>query len=128
MIADTAFLIDLLKNDPDAHAKLREFENRHEPVKIPAMAVLELGIGIGAGLDDDEAREVRAVLESHPIIPMDERIAMRAGTAIGEGDVSTMKKRKGDAAIAATADIEGEPVCTRNVDDFERFDVDIETY
>lgn len=128
MIADTAFLIDLMKDDPDAHAKLEELENRHEPVKIPAMAVLELGIGVGAELTDDEAREVRGILEAHPIVPMDERIAMRAGIAIGDGDVPATKKRKGDAAIAATADIEGEPVCTRNVDDFERFGVDVEAY
>ncbi|WP_290810441.1 PIN domain-containing protein [Halovivax sp.] len=128
MIADTAFLIDLLKEDPEAHAKLREFEDRNEPVKIPSMAVLELGIGIGAGLEDDEARSVKGIIEQHPIIPMDERIAMRAGVTIGEGNVSAMKKRKGDAAIAATADLEGEPVCTRNVDDFERFGIEVESY
>lgn len=128
MIADTAFLIALMKNDQDAHEKLEELEERHEPVKIPSMAVLELAIGIGAELSDDEARAVQAILEPHPIISMDERIAMRAGIMIGEGNTSAMKKRKGDAAIAATADIEGEPVLTRNVDDFERFGVEIESY
>lgn len=120
MIADTSFLIDLLKEDPGAHETLEELEARNEPIKIPSMAVLELGIGIGAELSDDEARAVKAVLEPHPIVPMDERIALRAGIRIGEVDATAMKKRKGDAAIGATAEIEGEPVLTRNVDDFER--------
>lgn len=120
MIADTSFLIDLMKGDEGAHAKLRDLEERNVPVKIPAMAVLELGIGIGAELTDEEASAVTAVLEPHPIVPMDRRIALRAGTRIGEVDASTMKKRKGDAAIGATAEVEGEPVITRNVDDFER--------
>ncbi|WP_255192438.1 PIN domain-containing protein [Natronobeatus ordinarius] len=128
MIADTSFLIDLLKDDADAHEKLRELEGRNEPIKIPAMAVLELGIGIGAALSDEEKRAVRAILEPHPIVPMDHRIAMRAGVRIGEVDASTMKKRKGDAAIGATADLEGEPVLTRNVDDFERLGFETVTY
>lgn len=128
MIADTAFLIDLMKEDQEAHAKLEALEERHEPVKIPAMAVLELGIGIGAALSDEEARAVRAVIEPHPIVPMNEQIALRAGTRIGEGDTATMKKRKGDAAIGATAEIEGEPVLTRKVDDFEWMGFDVEPY
>ncbi|MFC6719645.1 PIN domain-containing protein [Natrialbaceae archaeon GCM10025810] len=128
MIADTSFLIDLMKEDPGAHSKLQELEERHEPIKIPAMAVLELGIGIGAELTDDEARAVEAILEPHPVVPMDETIAMRAGTPIGEVDASTMKKRKGDAAIGATAELEGEPVLTRNVEDFERLGFDTVTY
>ncbi len=117
-----------MKNDLAAHGRLRELESRHESIRTPAMAVLELGIGIGAELDEGEARAVRAVLEPHPIIPMDENVAMRAGINIGEIDASTLKKRKGDAAIAATAEIEGEPVLTRNVDDFERLDVDVVSY
>ncbi|MCL9814388.1 PIN domain-containing protein [Natranaeroarchaeum aerophilus] len=128
MIADTSFLIDLMKNDGGAHEKLEELEARKEPIKIPAMAVLELGIGIGAELSADERRAVRAILEPHPIVPMDDTIALRAGVRIGEGDASTLKKNKGDAAIGATAEIEGEPVLTRNVDDFERMGFETAEY
>jgi len=34
----------------------------------------------------------------------------------------------GDMIIGMTAEVVGEPVLTRNVDDFERLGVDVETY
>lgn len=128
MIADTDFLISLIDRDPGAHEKLRELEDAGVPVKIPAMALLELYIGVGAAMTDDEARRIRRVIQSHPVVALDEEIAMRAGRRIGETDASTMKKKKGDAAIGATADVEGEPVLTRNVDDFEALGFEVETY
>jgi predicted nucleic acid-binding protein len=128
MIADTDFLIDLIERDPAAHKKLRELEAGNVPVKIPAMAMLELYIGVGAEMTDDEERRVREVLEPHPFVPMSAEIARLAGMRIGEGNTSKLKKNKGDAAIGATGEIEGEPVLTKNVDDFEAFGFDVETY
>ena len=63
MIAETDFLIDLMKRDAGARQKLRELEAGGIPVKIPAMAVLELYIGVGAEMTDDEERKVREVLQ-----------------------------------------------------------------
>lgn len=128
MIAATDFLIDLMKRDAGARQKLRELEAEGIPVKIPAMAVLELYIGVGAELTDDEERSVREVLQPHPFVPMTDEISRLAGRRIGEGDTSKLKKNKGDAAIGATSDVEGEPVLTRNVGDFEAFGFDVETY
>jgi predicted nucleic acid-binding protein len=128
MIADTDFLIDLMKEDADARKKLRELEAEGVPVKIPAMAVLELYIGVGAEMTDDEERKVREVLRPHPFVPMNAEISRLAGRRIGEGNTSKLKKKKGDAAIGATGEVEGEPVLTRNIDDFEALGFDIETY
>ena len=128
MIADTDFLIDLMKRDAGARQKLRELEAGGIPVKIPAMAVLELYIGVGAEMTDDEERKVREVLQPHPFVPMTDEISRRAGRRIGEENTSKLKKNKGDAAIGATGEVEGEPVLTRNVDDFEAFGFDVETY
>ncbi|WP_251329604.1 PIN domain-containing protein [Haloplanus pelagicus] len=128
MIADTDFLIDLMKRDAGARQKLRELEAGGIPVKIPAMAVLELYIGVGAEMTDDEEQKVRQVLQPHPFVPMTDEISRLAGRRIGEGNTAKLKKNKGDAAIGATGEIEGEPVLTRNVDDFEAFGVDVETY
>jgi predicted nucleic acid-binding protein len=128
MIADTDFLIDLMKRDAGARQKLRELEAEGIPVKIPAMAILELYIGVGAEMTDDEERKVREVLQPHPFVPMTDEISRRAGRRIGKGNTSKLKKNKGDAAIGATGEVEGEPVLTRNVDDFEAFGFDIETY
>jgi predicted nucleic acid-binding protein len=43
---------------------------------------------------------------------------MNDGNAVADGDV----------IVGATADVLEEPVLTRNVDDFERLGVDVETY
>jgi hypothetical protein len=128
MIADTDFLLDLMDRDLDARRKLGELEAGNVPVKIPAMALLELYIGVGAEMSDDEERKVREVLEPHPFVPMSADIARLAGRRIGECDTSKLKNKKGDAAIGATGEIEGEPVLTKNVDDFEAFGFDVETY
>lgn len=128
MIADTDLLISLLKDDDAAIRKVRELEAEAVPIKIPAMAVLELYIGVGAELTDDEESRVRSILSGYPILPMTSEVAMRAGRRIGEGNVSSLKRKKGDAAIAATAQLEGEPVVTRNVDDFEALGATVERY
>ena len=59
---------------------------------------------------------------------MDATIAMRAGRTNGEADTSRLKRRKGDAVIGATADVEDEPVLTRNDADFETLGFEVQTY
>jgi len=117
-----------MKRDTGARQKLRELEAGGIPVKIPAMAVLELYIGVGAEMTDEEERKVRKVLQPHPFVPMTDEISRLAGRRIGGGNTSKLKKNKGDAAIGATGEVEGEPILTRNVDDFEAFGFDVETY
>ena len=61
-------------------------------------------------------------------VPLDEAVARRAGRRIGEPSDSAFEREEGDAAIGATADVAGEPVLTRNVDDFERLGFAVERY
>lgn len=128
MILDTSFVLDLLDGEEGAVAKAEELEREGVTMELPAMTVLELYIGIGAGVDEDEERQIRRVIDPLPVIPLDEEIAMRAGRRIGEAGSSSFKRRKGDAAIGATADVGGQPVLTRNVDDFERLGFEVESY
>lgn len=126
MILDTAFVLDLLEADEGAVAKAEELEADGVVLKMPAMTVLELYIGIGTGVADDaEELEIRRIIESLPFISMDAEISKRAGRLLGEAGGS---RRKGDAAIAATAERKDEPILTRNVDDFEQLGVQVETY
>jgi predicted nucleic acid-binding protein len=128
MIADTDFLISLADDDPGAVRTVAELEDRNEPIKIPTMALLEFYIGVGAVATDAQERETRRVLERHPSVPMDEDVAMRAGRRIGELGPKEFKKDKGDAVIGATAEVEGEKVLTRNVEDFESLGFGVEKY
>ena len=128
MILDTAFILDLLDNLPEAHEKLDELERTGAVLKLPTMVLLELYIGIEAHTGPEEEQEIRRILRGVPRVDMDSRIAEQTGRMIGALDPSTDKRKKGDAVIAATAVVEGEPVVTRNVDDFERYGVDVEKY
>ena len=128
MILDTSFVLDLLEGDAGAVDKAAELEADDVPMKLPTMTHLELYIGVGAAVSPDEERRIRRVIDPLPVVPMDETIAMRAGRAIGEVDTSRFKRRKGDAVIGATADVEGVPVLTRTVDDFENLGFAVETY
>lgn len=128
MILDTAFILDLMAELPEAAEKLDELEANGDVLKLSTMTTLELYIGIEAKTGPEEEREIRRVLQGVPRIDMDSRIAEEAGRMIGRLDPSKYKRRKGDAVIAATAEVEGEAVVTRNVDDFERYGVPVESY
>lgn len=128
MILDRSFVLDLLDGDEGAVAKAEELERDGVTTKLPTMTILELYVGIGAAVDKDEERRIRRVIDPLPVVPLDEDVAIRAGRRIGELSASSFKREKGDAAIGATADVAGEPVLTRNVDDFERLGFEVETY
>jgi len=85
------------------------------------VTVLEpyIGVGIVAGSREEE-RSVRRVIDSIPVVRMDDGIARRAGRLIGRLRTDGITLGKGDAVIGATALVEEEPVLTRNVREFER--------
>lgn len=129
MLPDTSFLIDLMNGDEDAVGKARELETELIQQRLSAMTLFELYYGIArSGQSGEEREKVENVLASKPIQPADTAVMrkagrlsdelMREGNAVGDGDV----------IIGATADVVEEPVLTRNVEDFERLDVEVETY
>jgi predicted nucleic acid-binding protein len=124
MIVDTTYVLDLIRGDADAFRKGQELAAADTPLKIPTMTMMELFVGYGATGDEEEARRVENALLGHPIIDMDQVIARRAGWIGGRTGLDP-----GDSIIGATAAVHGEPVLTRNVDDFEQIEgVAVETY
>jgi len=94
------------------------------PLKVPTMTVVELFVGYGATENEDEARQVENAIRGHPVVPLDEHVARKAGWIAGRLGLDY-----GDAVIGATAAHYDEPVLTANVADFERIDgVAVETY
>lgn len=129
MLLDTTFLIDLMRRDEAAVAKATELETDLVQQRLSAMTLFELYYGVARSNVPDEEREtVEEVLASKPVYPADTAVMRAAGRLSGQlaNDGNTVAD--GDVIIAATANIVDEPVLTRNVDDFERLDVDIETY
>ena len=129
MLLDTTFLIDLMNGDTGAVEKARELETDLVQQRPSAMTLFELYYGAARSNQSDAEREkIARVLESKPVYPADSAVMRKAGRLSGELTNDGNTVGDGDVIIGATADVLEEPVLTRNVDDFERLGVDVETY
>ncbi len=129
MLLDTSFLIDLMSGDEGAVEKARELERELVQQRLSAMTLFELYYGVARAERSGEEREtVEAVLASKPIHPADTAVMRKAGRLSGELMNEGNAVGDGDVIIGATAAVVDEPVLTRNVEDFECLDVDVETY
>ncbi len=129
MLLDTAFLIDLMNGDDDAVEKARELESELVQQRLSAMTLFELYYGVARSNQSEAEREkIENVLASKPVYPADPAVMRKAGRLSGELRNDGNAVGDGDVIIGATADVLEEPVLTRNVDDFERLGVDVETY
>ncbi|WP_144903960.1 type II toxin-antitoxin system VapC family toxin [Halobellus captivus] len=129
MLLDTAFLIDLMNGDEGAIEKAREVERDLVQQRISSMTLFELYYGVARAMDTESERNtVEEILESKPIYPADTAVMRKAGRLSGELQNEGTPVGDGDVIIAATAAVLEEPVLTRNVDDFERLDIDVVTY
>ncbi|WP_415380416.1 type II toxin-antitoxin system VapC family toxin [Halosimplex sp. TS25] len=129
MLLDTAFLIDLMDGDEDAVEKARELERDLVQQRLSSMTLFELYYGIARATDSTTEREkVEQVLESKPIHPADTAVMRKAGRLAGELQNDGTPVGDGDVIIGATGEVLEEPVLTRNVEDYERLGVEIESY
>lgn len=121
MILDTTILIDLLRGDKAAIAKVEALEASGEILWIPTPVVFELWEGIErSDRPEKERRKVADVLAGYTVLPFSNEHAARAGTLSGS------LVRRGemidpvDAQIAGVALAEARPLLTRNAKHFER--------
>lgn len=129
MLLDTSFLIDLMHGDQDAVEKARELETELVQQRISSMTLFELYYGVARASESDAERErIEGVLASKPVHPADTVVMRKAGRMAGELQNDGTPVGDGDVIIGATAAVVDEPVLTRNVADFERLDVDVESY
>jgi predicted nucleic acid-binding protein len=129
MLLDTSFLIDLMNGDDDAVTKARELESNLVQQRLSATTLFELQYGVARSTQSAAERErVENVLASKLIHPADTAVLRKAGRLAGRLASEGNAVGDGDVIIGAAAEIVDEPVPTRNVADFERLDVGIETY
>jgi hypothetical protein len=129
VLLDTAFLIDLMNGDEGAVEKARELETNLVQQRLSAMTLFEVYYGAARSKQSAAEREkIENVLASKPVHPADTAVMRKAGRLSGELMNDGNAVADGDVIIGATADVLEEPVLTRNVDDFERLGVDVETY
>jgi tRNA(fMet)-specific endonuclease VapC len=128
-LLDTSFLIDLMNGDDPAVEKARELETDLVQQRLSAMTLFELSYGIARAVDAEPERErAETVLASKPIHPADTAVMRKAGRLAGDLQNEGTPVGDSDVIVGATAAVLDEPVLTRNVEDFERLDVEIEEY
>ena len=130
MIADTCFIIDIMRNNPEAIAKAQEIEKNNTPLLVTAPTVFELNVGLSLSSKPLEEKEkIQEVLDSLPFIPLDYTASIEAGRIYGD------KRKQGetidpqDAMIAGIARSVGEKILTRNIKHFSGIEkVSIDSY
>lgn len=119
MIADTTFIIDLLKERRKALDKLELLSRRGKEIKITTITLFELWSGVFQSKNYlDEKKKMLFVLHEIPIISFDKDSATLAG------EIDAFLKKKGtriqaeDGMIAGTALHNHEHLLTRNIKHF----------
>ena len=119
MIADTTFLIDVMREDRSAIAKGEELEREGVQVNITTVSVFELYVGLNLSTKPiEEKNKIDKVLGNIVVQNFDFDSACEAGEIFAD------KKRRGltidpeDAMIAGICISNEEPILTRNVNHF----------
>jgi predicted nucleic acid-binding protein len=127
VLLDSAFLIDLLDEDAGAVAKLDDLETEQTPIGIPALVVVEVGVGLSVA---SEQQLFDDMIGAVSVLPLDRAAAERAIDIQRDLRAAGQEIGAVDVMIAGTAAASADPtVLTRNVDEFERVGaIDVETY
>lgn len=112
---DSTFLIDLLKGDPAAAAKMREIEALGEPMSLPAPCLAEILLGAHFK-GGDLLRDTLDVVSRLDVLDVDAAVAREAGRLGAE----LLRRGQGlpttDLLIAAAARLHGHVLVTRDAD------------
>jgi len=125
MIADTSFIIDLLRREEDALRKAEKLESDNKALSLTSITVYELWASI-SNSNSEEKEEILEIISSQPIHTLDKESAEKAGT------IQEKLKQEGerighlDALIAGITAKQNEEVLTGNVNEFQRIK-DLET-
>ena len=123
MILDTSFVIDLLRGKPKAVDKLKELEEKGEPLYVTAPTIYELYLGIQLSKTPRRERaRIEEALEGQPVLPLDAKAAQLAGKLQGELMSRGQPIDPVDALVAGVAVANQEAMVTRNVKHFERME------
>jgi predicted nucleic acid-binding protein len=133
MILDTSFLIALLAGDQPAFRKGVKLAENGIPQRIPAPVFYELQYGVEMEGSPDERRAIGNLPRLYPVVDIDSELSQAAGKLVASADeraggVDQAGIDDVDPLVAAVADAVDEPVLTRNVDDFERIGVEVESF
>lgn len=130
MIADTTFLMDVMRGDRSAIEKGEDLERDGVQVNITTVSIFELYVGLNLSIRPiEEKNKIDNVLGNIVVYNFDFDSAREAGELLAD------KKRRGltidpeDAMIAGIGITNDETILTRNVNHFSNIGrLTVETY
>lgn len=130
MLADTTFIIDVMKKDTGAVRKAQELSDASASILVGTPTVFELYVGVGLSVKSAEEREkVLGILRSLPHLALDVASASKAGLIYAQRVKEKNKIDPEDAMLAGIAIQNNEPLLTRNRKDFAGIpELKVETY
>lgn len=119
MLADTTFIIDVMKNDTSAVRKAKDLSDASVSILVGTPSIFELYVGVGLSVRSIEEREkVLNTLRSLPHLSLDAASASKAGLIYAQRVKEKTKIDPEDAMLAGIAVQNNEPLITRNRKDF----------
>jgi predicted nucleic acid-binding protein len=124
-LLDTTVFIDFYNGDQGAFDVVRPVLEGASTGSYCPVSVFEIWLGIR-----EHEQEVRftAILSALQPAPLTDQAAITAAQWLRGVSPRRAENLFRDALIAATAAQRGEPVVTRNVNDFKQFPVDVRSY
>ncbi len=125
VLLDTNVLSEMRKPRPHGGAAAWFRAQAPTAIAVPSIAIFELQLGTEILRRQDGVRAqafdawIEEIILSSTILPLDERAARVAAQFIDRRSSELLP----DAMIASIAKVNGLTVATRNIHDFERFDV-----
>jgi predicted nucleic acid-binding protein len=119
MIADTSFLIDIMKSDKEAIKKAEEIENRGSTIEVTSISIFELFVGVTLSIEQDLKRnKINRILKGLSIISFDEDSAIEAGKIFAQKIKNGSTMEPEDSMIAGICSRRNEILVTRNIKHF----------
>ena len=130
MIADTSFLIDIMKSDKEAIKKAEEIEKNGNTIAVTSISIFELFVGVTLSIKQDRVRnKINRILKGLPIISFDEDSAIEAGKIFAQKRKNGMLIDPEDSMIAGICSRRNEILITRNIKHFNDIEgLRIESY
>lgn len=130
MLADTTFLIDIMKGDSLVLKKAKELEEAGIAIHVGAPTIFELYVGVALSKKSGEEKsKINETISALPQFPLEYNSAVAGGEIYREKSKAGSVIDPEDAMLAGISRVKGEPLLTRNVKHFSGIrGVKVETY
>jgi toxin FitB len=120
-LVDTNVLSELVRQAPNKGVLrwLESCQSNHPTLNISVITIDEITFGISRRPSARLMNWLDSLIQLHNIVPVTEAIARRAGEIRAQFESKGLIRTQADMLIAATAQLQGFTLVTRNINDFD---------